>query len=112
MDAALYKDYMTSRGLNYHCYVVPAQESKPILLFLHGFPSTSYDWRHQVVFFKEKGYGLIVPDMLGYGGTAKPADVGAYKANLIAKDLVDVLDAEGIQQVIAIGHDWWVHGND
>jgi pimeloyl-ACP methyl ester carboxylesterase len=106
MDTALYKDITTLRGLNYHCYVVPTRESKPTLLFLHGFPSTSRDWRHQVSFFREKGYGLIVPDMLGYGGTAKPTNVEAYGANLIAKDIVDILDSEGIQKAILIGHDW------
>jgi len=106
MDTALYKDITTLRGLNYYCYVAPTRESKPTLLFLHGFPSTSRDWRHQVSFFHEKGYGLIVPDMLGYGGTAKPTNVEAYGANLMAKDIVDILDSEGIQKAILIGHDW------
>jgi pimeloyl-ACP methyl ester carboxylesterase len=106
MDAALYKDITTSRGLNYHCYIASARESNHTLLFLHGFPSTSRDWRRQVPFFHEKGYGLIVLDMLGYGGTAKPTNVEAYSANLMAKDVVDILDSEGIQKVIVIGHDW------
>ena len=106
MDAALYKNFTTSRGLNYHCYVSLAHGSKPTLLFLHGFPSTSCDWRYQVAFFEEKGYSVIVPDMLGYGGTAKPANVEAYNQSLIAQDVVDVLDSEKIQKVIVIGHDW------
>lgn len=106
MDADLYKDFTTSRGLNYHCYVVSAHESKPTLLFLHGFPSTSHDWRHQVAFFAEKGYGLIVPDLLGYGGTAKPVDVEAYRPRLIVKDVIDLLDAVKIPTAIVIGHDW------
>jgi len=103
---SLYKGFTTSRGLNYYCYVAPARELKPTLLFLHGFPSTSYDWRHQVAFFVKKGYGLIVPDLLGYGGTAKPVDVEAYKSNLIVEDIIDILDAEGTQKVVSIGHDW------
>jgi soluble epoxide hydrolase/lipid-phosphate phosphatase len=44
--------------------------------------------------------------MLGYGGTAKPTNVEAYGANLIAKDIVDILDSEGIPKAILIGHDW------
>jgi pimeloyl-ACP methyl ester carboxylesterase len=75
-------------------------------LFLHGFPSTSYDWRKQVAFFGQEGYGLIVPDMLGYGGTAKPIDAAAYKQSLICADIVDILDAEKVGQAIVIGHDW------
>jgi len=77
-----------------------------ITLIFHGFPSTSHYWRHQVVFFQEKGYGLIVPDLLGYGGTAKPANVEADLSRLIVKDIVDILDAERIQKVIEFGNDW------
>jgi len=106
MDASLYKDIVTSRGLNYHYYCSAPRDSKPTLLFLHGFPSSSYDWHKQVMFFGKEGYGLIVPDMLGYGGTAKPTDVAAYKQSLICADLVDILDAEKVAQAIVIGHDW------
>ena len=108
MDPSSYKDLTTSRGLNYHYYCSPPQLSKPILLFLHGFPSTSYDWRHQVSFFRKEGYGLIVPDMLGYGGSAKPTDPMHYKASLLCADLIDILDAEHVDQAIVIGHDWSV----
>ncbi|KAK7051648.1 hypothetical protein VNI00_004627 [Paramarasmius palmivorus] len=106
MEASAYKDVKTSRGLNYHYYFSPAAEGKPVLVFVHGFPSTSYDWRYQVSFFKGKGYGLIVPDMLGYGGTAKPTDPAEYKASLISKDIIDILDAEEIEKAVVIGHDW------
>lgn len=54
------------------------------------------DWRHQISFFKARGYGLIVPDMLGYGGTDKPTDPTFYTLSLVFKDLIDVLDAEKV----------------
>ena len=114
MDASKYKDCITRRGLNYHYYHVPAAPGKPTLLFLHGFPSTSFDWHRQVAHFEPKGYGLIVPDTLGYGGTSKPREVDAFRWKLQAQDLVDVLDAElgspssRPAKVIAIGHDWSV----
>lgn len=101
-----YKRVTVSRGLDYQYYYHPADSSKPTLLFTHGFPSTSYDWRIQAAFFGGEGYGLIIPDMLGYGGTAKPSVVTAYKASLICKDMIDILDAESISNCIAIGHDW------
>ena len=79
---------------------------KPTLLFLHGFPSTSYGWRRQVEFFESKGFPVIVPDLLGYGGTDKPADAQFYKWGDMAGDVIDILDAEKVEKVIAIGHDW------
>ncbi|KAF7969817.1 hypothetical protein HWV62_25942 [Athelia sp. TMB] len=106
MEQSLYKDLQVSRGLTYHYYFSPATGTKPTIVFLHGFPSTSHDWRHQASFFSAKGYGVLVPDMLGYGGTAKPEDPAAYVQSLIVRDVVDILDAEGVQKFISIGHDW------
>lgn len=108
MESSLYKDFTTSRGLVYHYYAVQAQGDKPTLLFCHGFPSTSWDWRHIAPYFKQRGYGVIVPDLLGYGGTSKPTDPATYRHSLICKDVVEILDAEGIRRAVAIGHDWYV----
>lgn len=107
MDTSLYRDFTTSRGLKYHYFFSPAQASKPTILFCHGFPSTARDWRRLVPYFKDKGYGIIAPDMLGYGGTDKPTEPAKYVSSALAKDLVEILDNEGIQQVIAVGHDWY-----
>ncbi|KAH7888898.1 Alpha/Beta hydrolase protein [Phlebopus sp. FC_14] len=101
-----YRNSVTTRGFEYHYLSIPAQPGKPTLLFLHGFPSTSYDWYRQIEFFEPKGYGLVVPDMLGYGGTAKPVEPAAFLHTAIAQDIVDILDAEGSKDVFAIGHDW------
>lgn len=106
MDPAFCKQFTTSRGLKYHYYFSKPLEGKPFLVFLHGFPSTSRDWKNQVLFFKELGYGLVVPDLMGFGGTDKPNEVQAYKMSLMTKDVVELLDAEGANSVIAIGHDW------
>ncbi|KAF7979934.1 hypothetical protein HWV62_40356 [Athelia sp. TMB] len=106
MDPAAYKNLTVSRGFNYHYFISPARDGKPTILFLHGFPSTSSDWRHQVIFFRNLGYGVIVPDLLGYGGTSKPLDPAEYNQSLITKDVIDILDAEKIDKVISVGHDW------
>jgi len=106
MDSSLYKTTTVSRGLTYNYYHSPATGTQPTLLLSHGFPSTSYDWHRVVAGLKPYGYGLVVPDQLGYGGTSKPLDAESYKPSLIAKDLVEILDAAGVDKVIAVGHDW------
>jgi soluble epoxide hydrolase / lipid-phosphate phosphatase len=108
MDPALYKTFTTSRSITYNYYFSPPPQSstKPYLLFLHGFPSTSNDWRRQIPFFKSLGYGLIAPDMLGYGGTSIPTDPMEYRGSLMAKDLIELLDKEGVEKAVSIGHDW------
>ncbi|KAJ6583497.1 alpha/beta-hydrolase [Mycena vulgaris] len=87
----------------------PPAPGKPVLFFSHGFPAGSFIWRKQVTFFEPLGYGLLVPDFLGYGETDKPTDPTVYIGSGHAQDVVDILDAEGISQVVAIGHDWGVH---
>ncbi|KAI0666634.1 alpha/beta-hydrolase [Trametes maxima] len=106
LDPSLYKDVEVSRGFSYHYYYSPAAPGKPTLLLVHGFPSCSYDWRRQVAHLRPQGYGLLVPDILGAGETAKPTDTDAFRLALIARDLVDLLDAEGLDKVVGIAHDW------
>ncbi|KAJ3555945.1 hypothetical protein NM688_g2295 [Phlebia brevispora] len=106
MDTSLYKHTTTSRGIGYNYYAYKARQSRPTLLFLHGFPSTAKTWQHFVSFFKEKDYGIIAPDMLGYGDTDKPTDPSLYVSSKVSKDLVDILDAEQVDKAIVIGHDW------
>lgn len=106
MDPSFYKDTTVSRGFTYHYFHSHATPGQPTLLFLHGFPSSSYDWRRQVAYFRPKGYGVLVPDIIGAGGTSKPDSADAFRFSLIVRDLVDVLDTEGLQTVVGIGHDW------
>lgn len=106
MNPVNYKDLVNSRGFKYHYYAVHAQLNKPTVVFVHGFPNTSRDWRLIAPYFETRGYGVVVPDMLAYGGTDKPTNLEAYQFSRLTKDIVDILDAEGVKQAIAIGHDW------
>ncbi|KAL0566076.1 hypothetical protein V5O48_015943, partial [Marasmius crinis-equi] len=107
LDPSNYKNTTVSRGITYNYYFSPPTNNQRSLVFLHGWPGLSYDWRFQIDFFKDAGYGIIVPDMLGFGGTDKPTDPEVYKPSLISRDIVDILDAEAIpDDVVVIGHDW------
>ena len=108
MDPTKFKDVQVKRGYTYHYYNSPAAPGKPTLFFVHGFPSTSHDWRKFVPYFQSRGYGLIIPDLLGYGDTDKPTDPALYVSSLMSKDLAEILDAEKVKKVVAIGHDWYV----
>ncbi|KAL8793176.1 MAG: hypothetical protein Q9195_004206 [Heterodermia aff. obscurata] len=79
---------------------------KPYILLLHGFPSSSYDWRYQIDFLAKEGYGVLAPDLLGYGDTDKPTDIEAYKGKTMAGEMASLLEALGIDLVIGVGHDW------
>ena len=42
------------------------------LIFLHGFPSSSYDWR--ALLDLETEHAVLAPDFLGFGLSEKPRD--------------------------------------
>ncbi|KAG6911529.1 hypothetical protein DXG01_011831 [Tephrocybe rancida] len=105
MDRTLYKTLTTTRGFRYKYFHLPAQDpGLPPLLFLHGFPATSTIWKEQVTYFGKHGFRLIVPDLLGFGGTSKPTDPEAYRPSLICEDMIDILNAEEIDVAVVIGH--------
>jgi len=78
----------------------------PTLLLVHGFPDYWYGWRHQILPWAAKGWRVVVPDMLGYGGTDQPKDIQAYSTKALCADLAALLDLLGVRHVILVGHDW------
>ncbi|KAJ4419810.1 hypothetical protein N0V82_004745 [Gnomoniopsis sp. IMI 355080] len=107
MDQLTKKTVKTKRGFTYTYYVSPAKESKPTLLLQHGFPDSAAEWEDLInSHLKPADYGVIAIDQLGYAGTSKPTDPVDYKMSGIVNDLVDILDNEGVDKVISLGHDW------
>ena len=54
MSAARYGEhkYMTVNGVRIH-YVESGDVSKPLLLFVHGWPQFWYSWRNQIEYFNK-----------------------------------------------------------
>ncbi|KAJ0133685.1 putative WD repeat-containing protein [Fusarium oxysporum f. sp. albedinis] len=88
-----------------YVFAPPSDTTKPYLLFIHGFPETSYEWSHQITYFTEQGYGVIVPDLLGCGGTDTPRALTLYGFKSMAADVGQILDCEGVEKVIGVSHD-------
>jgi pimeloyl-ACP methyl ester carboxylesterase len=78
----------------------------PAVLLLHGFPDSSYLWRHQVPALVGAGLRVIAPDLRGFGESDKPEDVEAYRLHHSVADVVAVLDALGVERAHVVGHDW------
>ena len=53
-------------------HVFRREGSGPLLVLLHGFPSSSYDWR--LLLDRETASAAIAPDFLGFGLSEKPRD--------------------------------------
>ena len=89
-----------SRSLRFHYW--QAGRGQPLIL-LHGFPQTAYAWRHQVETLSDT-CAVFAPDTRGFGGTDKPRH--RVTRSLLARDLIDFMDALGIERANLVGHDW------
>nr|XP_021183905.2 epoxide hydrolase 3 [Helicoverpa armigera] len=96
--------YIKVNGTVLH-YVESGDPSKPLMLFLHGFPEFWYSWRHQIVEF-QKDYWCIAVDMRGYGDSERPEGVSSYRMELLIEDVRDLIRQLGREKTILISHDW------
>jgi len=81
-----------ANGIRIH---VAEQGSGPLVLLCHGFPESWYSWRHQLSALSQAGFHAVAPDMRGYGGTDRPAEIERYTLFHLVGDMVGVLDALG-----------------
>ena len=94
-----------TNGISLHVVLAGPASGKP-LIFLHGFPEFWLAWRGQIDRFVASGYRVIVPDQRGYNLSEKPAGIASYSIDLLAKDVVGVLDSVAGCKAFVVGHDW------
>ena len=87
-------------------FVARAAGEGPLVLLLHGFPESSWSWRHQIGPLAEAGFHAVAPDMRGYGGSDRPRPVSAYDVDVLADDIAGMIDHFGQERAIVVGHDW------
>lgn len=80
-----------------------AGSEAPPLLFLHGFPSSSYDWRELFELLPRKEATLAF-DFLGFGLSEKPLD-HPYTLAWQADAAEELVRRAGSPPVFVIGHD-------
>ena len=78
----------------------------PVVILSHGFPESSWSWRHQLPVLGDAGWHAIAPDQRGYGGSSKPSAVEAYGTDSLSADLIGLVDETGQDQAVFVGHDW------
>ncbi|MPZ84372.1 MAG: alpha/beta fold hydrolase [Actinophytocola sp.] len=68
----------------------------PVVLLLHGFPTSSRMFRHLIPALADR-YHVIAPDHLGFGYSAAPADV-EYTFDMLTDVTEGLLDALGVDR--------------
>ena len=77
-----------------------------LVLLLHGFPQSSFEWRHQMAALAAAGHRAVAFDQRGYSPGARPTGVEHYRTDHLVSDVLAVADELGAHQVDLVGHDW------
>lgn len=97
--------FVATNGIKLHVQTDGPENGTSVVL-LHGFPEFWYGWRKQIPALVEAGFRVIVPDQRGYNLSDKPRGVAAYNVDILARDVIGLLDHFGIQKARLVGHDW------
>src|SRR5690606_7856327 len=75
----------------------------PVVLFLHGNPTSSYIWRDIMPIVSEVAY-CIAPDLIGFGQSDKPDITYRFADHITFLD--GFLDEIGIEEAWIVAQDW------
>ncbi|MGE8553383.1 MAG: alpha/beta fold hydrolase [Chryseobacterium jejuense] len=86
-------------------HYVESGEGEKVIVLLHGFPQTWWEWRFVMPILVDQGFRVIAVDYRGAGDSWKPAD--GYDKRTMASDIHHLLTNHlNIQvPVVIIGHD-------
>jgi epoxide hydrolase 4 len=100
---AIEHTFLDTRGFRTH--VAQAGNGPPLVL-LHGWPEFWATWEPMFTRLGDR-YRLIAPDFRGFGESGNPNPGPSDQANgdILADDIVAVLDALGLARVGFVGHD-------
>jgi haloalkane dehalogenase len=78
----------------------------PPVLLLHGEPTSSFLWRNVIPPLVAAGHRAVAPDLIGFGCSDKPADVGWYSYDRHLASIERLVDALGLRGMTLVVHDW------
>jgi pimeloyl-ACP methyl ester carboxylesterase len=96
---------LPTNGIRLHVVQTGSRYGSLVIL-LHGFPEFWYGWRKQIQPLANAGFRVWIPDQRGYNLSDKPRGISAYRLDVLANDVIGLIDAAGVDQCYLAGHDW------
>ncbi|HKS92295.1 MAG TPA: alpha/beta fold hydrolase, partial [Tepidiformaceae bacterium] len=75
----------------------------PVLVLQHGFTASSVTWNANITNLR-KHFSVLLPDLLGHGGSDAPPDPAAYRPERAVERLVGLFDQLAIERAVFCGH--------
>ncbi len=82
---------------------LPASGDKPVVVLLHGKNFNSAYWEDTARLLTAQGYGVLMPDQIGFGKSSKPTDY-QYSFAALAHNTRMLLDSLKIEKAVVVGH--------
>lgn len=92
-------------GLRMH-YIDEGPRSAAPVLLSHGEPTWGYLYRKMIPGLTAAGRRVIVPDLIGFGRSDKPADRDDYTYVRHVEWTRDFIDALQLDDIVLFGQDW------
>ena len=98
-------NYVVLDDLRLH-YVDEGNPSGKVILLMHGEPTWSYLYRKIIPILAQQGYRVIAPDLIGFGKSDKPAELGDYSYKKHVDWIAKFIQKLDLQNIILFCQDW------
>ena len=82
------------------------RDAPATVLCLHGNPTWGYLYRHMLPVFSAAGLRVVVPDLIGFGRSDKPADEAWHSFERHRQSLLNFIETLDLQNVMLVCQDW------
>ena len=87
-------------------YVDEGPRGGPTVLLVHGNPTWSYLWRHQLRELSASGHRCVAFDHMGFGRSDKPPQLYRYRLQAHIDNALALIDELDLRDVVLVAHDW------
>ncbi|MBU0603703.1 MAG: alpha/beta hydrolase [Gammaproteobacteria bacterium] len=96
---------ITSQGQSLEmAYIfLPGEAGKPVVTLLHGKNFNADYWASTARHLQKQGYGVLMPDQIGFGKSSKPVHY-QYSFPALASNTRALMKSLGIERSVVIGH--------
>ena len=82
---------------------LPARKDLPTVVLMHGKNFNGAYWKQTARHLQTLGYGVLMPDQIGFGKSSKPTDY-QYSFSQLALNTRNLIESLGLEKVILTGH--------
>jgi pimeloyl-ACP methyl ester carboxylesterase len=93
-------------GIRVHRIDEPGRPGAPTALLLHGNPAWGYLYRRMIPVFLAAGLRVVVPDLIGFGRSDKPADAAFHRFGTHRDCLLRLIERLDLRDILLVVQDW------